>query len=509
MKATRFRTVMSVLSVCLLVGFITPGLSNQAQAESVLKFGMIEDIISFDPIIPSDNASIWTQLLIFDQLVRTGVKADKVEPGLASSWSVSENGLEYTFHLRDAKFSNGQSVTADDVVFSLQRAAGEASRWASFFKPIQKVEAIDPQTVKIFLKEPFTPILSTLGLFSASIVPRNVVEKDEKSFANQPIGSGPFMLENWRKGEKIILTKNPNYWQPGKPYVDKVEFYIEPEDNTRMLKIQNGELDIAANVPFNMIQSLKKIKDIDVVIADVLRSDFILLNTTKKPYDDIRVRQALNYAVDKQQIIDTILFGMGKVAKSTLPIMKYYNHDIQTYDYNLEKAKALLKEAGYDKGFTATLLVVSGQPVANQTAVVVQDAYRKLGIDVKISLLEGGTHWETTKSGKYDMALSYCTSDTIDPDQIVGFTMLTPGRANSYHTQFKDERINELFVKGRALPDGPNREAIYKEIQKLHYNDAPFVFLFHTPAVYAIRSNVKDFVLCATSNYRLEDVKIK
>jgi len=504
-KSLRF---FSSVSLFLITFIVAVGFSNETKAGGTLKFGMIEDAISLDPIIPSDNESIWTQLLIFDQLVRTGVNGTEVEPGLAGKWSVSENGLEYTFNLRDAKFSNGQPVTAEDVVYSLNRAAGENSRWASFFKPIKNVVAVDAKTVKLILKEQFTPILSTLGLFSASIVPKSVVEAGEKNFANNPIGSGPFKLEKWGKGEKIVLVKNSYYWQPGKPHIDGVEFYIEPEDNTRMLKLQNGELDIAANVPFNMIKTFEKNKDIDIQVTNVLRSDFILMNTTKKPFNDIKVRHALNLAIDKEQIIQTILFGMGKIAKSSLPIMKYYNHDIVPYESNLEKAKKLLTEAGYPDGFSATLLVISGQPVANQTAVVVQDAYRKLGIDLKISVLEGGTHWETTKSGNYDMALSYCTSDTIDPDQIVGFTMLTPGRADSYHTRYSDPKINELFEKGRKVLDSPEREAIYKEIQSLHYQDAPFVFLYHIPAVYGVRSSIKEFIVCATANYRLEEVNI-
>ena len=505
----RLNLTISATIFILCVSLTLLGSSTKIHAGGTLKLAMMEDAISMDPIIPSDNASIWTQLLIFDQLVRTGVDGKSVEPGLAERWTISEDGTEYTFYLRTAKFSNGNNVTSEDVVFSMQRAGGEESRWASFFKPFKTVEAIDERTVKITLHKPFTPMLSTLGLFSASIVPKDVVEKEGKNFGNNPVGSGPFVLEKWSRGDKIILTKNPYYWQKGKPYVDRVELFIIPEDNSRMLKIQAGEVDVAASVPFNMIESLKKMKDIEIDVADVLRSDFVLMNTTKKPFDDVRVRQALNYAVDKEGIVKTILFGMGKVAISSLPIMKYYNHDIEPYPYDLEKAKQLLNEAGYPEGFSAGLIAMSGDPVAKQAAVVIQDSFRKIGVELKISTFEGGTHWETTKSGNYDLAISYCTSDTIDPDQIVGFTMLTPGRADSYHTRFKDERINELFKKGRITPDGPEREKMYKEIQERHFDGAPYIFLYHIPAVYAYRSHVKNFKVIPTANYRLEEVQLK
>jgi peptide/nickel transport system substrate-binding protein len=487
--------------------FLLIGISAQAHAGGVMRLAMIEDALSLDPIIPSDNASIWTVLLIFDQLVRTGVDGKTLEPGLAEKWDISEDGIEYTFYLRDAKFSTGEDVTANDVAYSLERAAGEESRWASFFKPIKKVEVVDKKTVKIILHKPFTPMLSNLALWSASIVSKSAVEKEGKNFANNPIGSGPFRLEKWSKGDKIVIAKNAYYWQKGKPYLDKVELLIVPEDNARMLKIQSGEVDVAASVPFNMIESLKRMKDMEIQVVDVLRSDFILMNTTKKPLDDVRVRRALNCAADKEGIIKSILFGMGKVAKSTLPIMRHYNHDIEPYPYNIEMAKELLDKAGYPKGFSAELIVISGDPVAKQAAVIIQDSFRKIGIDLRISLLEGGTHWQTTKSGKYDLALSYCTSDTIDPDQIVGFTMITPGRADAYHTRFKDERVNELFEKARITPEGPEREQMYKEIQKRLHDAAPYIFLYHIPAVYAFRSNVKNFKVLPTSNYRLEEVQ--
>jgi len=503
------RSVLAV--ICLLPAFVIlfTGAVSPSHAGGTLRFGMYEDAISLDPIIPSDNASIHTILLIFDQLVRTGCSGESIEPGLAESWEISTDRLTYTFHLRTAHFSNGQPVTAQDVVFSLNRAAGKESRWASFYKPIKEMQAVDPQTVKLILKEPFTPIMANLAMWSASIVPRELVEKDPKAFANRPVGSGPFILKEWRKGEKLLMVKNPYYWQTGKPYVDSVDISIDPEDNTRMLKLRSGELDIAASVPFNMINTLEKAKNVDIVVSDVLRSDFILLNTTRKPFDDVRVRRALNLAVNKEQIIQTILFGMGKVAKSTLPIMRYYNHDIEPYTYNPAKAKELLAQAGFPDGFKSTMLVVSGEPAAGQAAVVIQDSLKQIGVDIQISMLEGGTHWETTKSGNYDMAMSYCTSDTLDPDQIIGFTMLTPGRADSYHTRFKNEEINQLFVQGRTTPDGPQREQIYKKLLALHYQDAPFIFLYHIPSVYAAQTNVHNFRICATSNYRLEDVMLQ
>lgn len=472
------------------------------------RMAISEDALTLDPIASSDNASIWTELLVFDQLVRPSADGTKLEPGLAEKWSVSPDGLEYTFTLRDAKFANGDAVTADDVVYSLQRAAGEKSDWARFFKPITKYTVVDAKTIKFGLDKPFTPMLNNLALFSASILPKKEVEAKGDEFFKQPYGSGPFSIKAWNKGQDIDLVRNPNYWQSGKPQVAEAEIQIINDDNARVLKLKAGELDAIVGIPFNQVSQLKQSPDLKVGVAPVFRIELVQLNTTKKPFDDQKVRQALNYAVNKEALVSGVLRGNGTVAVDSLPVMAYHNDALKPYPNDAAKAKALLAEAGYPDGFSTNLLVASGDVTARQVASALQSDLGKVGVKVDIQTIEGSSQYSTTKAGNFEMSLSYATSDTIDPDQLIGFTAINPERANAFHSQWKDERVNALYELERTTLDGPERAAQFQEMEQRVHDGAPFIFLYHRATPYASRKNVEGFQVLPTSNYRLEDVVV-
>lgn len=477
---------------------------------STLRLGIAADALTLDPIHTNDNPALWTELLIFDQLVRTGKDGKSMEAGLAEKWEISADGKAYTFHLRpNAKFSNGEPVTAEDVVFSLKRAASETSDWGRFFRPITGFNIIDEHTVKLTLDKPFTPMLSNLAMWSASILPRKALEAQGDAFFDKPIGSGPFVLGEWHRGEKMTLNKKPGYWNPQKPKVDSAVINIVADDNARALRLQAGELDAIVGVPFNQIDQLKRDPNLTVGLAEVLRTELIQLNTQVKPFDDPRVRQALNYAIDKNGLIKGVLRGNGTAAASPLPVMAYNNTDISAYPYDLEKAKALLAEAGLAGGFKTKLLVASGDATHRQVASVIQNSLKKVGVDVELQLIESSSQFSTTKAGNYEMSLSFTTSDTIDPDQLVGFTSVNPERADAMHTRWKDARVNELYELERGTADGQERGKQFKEIEARVHDGAPFIFLYHQKAPYAARKNVEGFEVLPTSNYRLEDVSVK
>jgi peptide/nickel transport system substrate-binding protein len=489
------------------VAAILCGLDGAAAAD--LRVAIAQDATTLDPIQSSDNPSIWTELLIFDQLVRPSPDGTKLTPGLAESWSVSKDGLEYRFTLRDgAKFADGSPVGAEDVVFSLKRAAGEGSDWARFFKPITRYDVVDAKTVVMHLDKPFTPILNNLALFSASIVPKAQVEAKGAEFFKAPFGSGPFSVVAWTRGEKIQLKKNPGYWQAGKPAVDGAVISIIADDNSRVLKLKAGEVDAIVGVPFNQVATLKRDPALNVGVAETFRSDLVQLNTTKKPLDDERVRKALNFAVDKDALIKGVLHGNGKPAAASLPIMVYHDPALAPYPHDPAKAKALLAEAKAEN-LKLSLLVAGGDVTARQVATAVQSDLKKVGVDLTIQSIEGSSLFATTKAGNYETALSATTSDTIDPDQLIGFTAVNPERANAYHTQWKSERLNELYVAERQTLDGPEREKQFREMSKIVHDGAPFIFLFHPGTAYASRKQVEGFKVLATSNYRLEDVVIR
>jgi peptide/nickel transport system substrate-binding protein len=496
------RTALATTAVAAILG----GLDAAAAAD--LRVAIQQDATTLDPIQSSDNPSIWTELLIFDQLVRPSADGTELTPALAEKWAVSADGLEYRFTLRDAKFADGTPVTADDVVFSLKRASGEGSDWARFFKPITRYDVVDAKTVVMHLDKPFTPILNNLALFSASIVPKAQVEAKGAEFFKAPFASGPFSVVSWTHGEKIVLKKNPSYWQAGKPAVDGAEISVIADDNARVLKLKAGEVDAIVGIPFNQVAALKRDPALTVGVAETFRVDLVQLNTTKKPLDDPRVRQALNYAVDKDGLIKGVLHGNGRPAASSLPIMVYHDPALTAYPHDPAKARALLAEAGVEDP-KLSLLVAGGDVTARQVATALQSDFKKVGVDLAIQSIEGSTEFATTKAGNYEAALSFATNDTIDPDQLIGFTAVNPERADAYHTRWKSERLNDLYVAERQTLDGPEREKQFREMAAIVHDGAPFVFLFHPGTPYASRRNVEGFKVLATSNYRLEDVVIR
>lgn len=497
------------LSLALMTTALT-GISFASVEAATLKVGLREDALTIDPIASSDNASIWAELQIYDQLVRPSKDGTKLEPGIAESWTVSPDGKEYSFKLRgDAKFSDGTPVTASDVEFSLKRAAGEKSEWGRFFRPITTYQVVDDHTIVMKLEKPFTPIINNLAMFSASILPAKLVEAKGDAFFEKPIGSGPFILDNWARGQKMELSKNPHYWEKGKPAIDGATLEIVPEDNSRVLKLKAGELDAIIGVPFNQAAALKKDDNIKVGLASVFRIDMVQINTTKKPFDDVRVRQAMNYAVDKEALVKGVFHGDAVAATTSIPVMAYHNEELKPYPVDLDKAKALLKEAGLEQGFKTSMLVTGGDVTSRQIGSAIQASLRQIGIEVELQTIEGSSQFSTTKSGNYELSLSYATSDTIDPDQLVGFTMVNPERANAFHTQWKDDRVNDLYAQERSTNEGEERGKMFKEIEARVHEGAPFIFLFMPKSAYAMRANVEGFEVLPTANYSLKDVVVK
>ncbi len=474
----------------------------------ILRFARTQDAVNLDPIMPLENLSIWTVLLIYDTLVRVAPDGNSYEPGLATDWTISPDGKSFVFNLRkDVKFHNGMPVTAEDVKFSLDRARGKDSNWNWLYTSIASVEITGENQVTIKTNEPYAPMLSNLALFAASIVPEKVVlEKGKDYLANNPIGSGPFVFEQWLRGQKMTFKKNPDYWQKGKPYLDGIEFTQEPEDTTRLLKLSADEIDVASDVPYSSIESLKSSSNVNVQLDPLAGINLIHINTTKEPFTDPKIRQAMNYAVDRNAIIQTVLLGNGRPATSYLPRVLYYDDKLPAYEYDIAKAKQLMAESTRPNGFKTTLTINSGNEIYRQLAIIIKQELAEIGIDAEIAQLEPGTKEENLNAMKYEIAAGYVTSDVIDPDELTTYEVVSDGGMHSFFTGYKNPQVDELAVKARGELDEAKRKEMYAEIQKIVKDDAPFIFLFEQPSSYATSTNVKGFKVMTTGNYRLEDV---
>ncbi|WP_102961400.1 ABC transporter substrate-binding protein [Mangrovicella endophytica] len=501
MTRTRARLLAATLLSALTLG------TSIAEAAGVLTIGRREDSTTFDPIATAQNVDNWVYSNVFDVLVRVDKTGTKLEPGIAESWTISEDRLTYTFKLRDTTFSDGSPLTAEDAAFSLLRIRDNpASLWASSYSIVDTAVASDPRTLVVKLKEPSTPFLASLALPNVSVLPKKIVEEKGEEFASAPIGSGAFSVKEWIRGDRVILEKNPNYWEADKVSLDGVEWISVPDDNTRMLNVQAGELDAAIFVPFSRVEQLKQDKNLKVSLDTSTREDALLINHEHGKLADKAVREALDMAIDKQAIVDAVTFGIGTVANSYVPkgALYYYADNLQR-PYDPEKAKAMLAEAGASD-LTLDYNVKAGDEVDEQIAVLVQQQLAKAGITANINKVDPASQWDMFVAGDYDISVGYWTNDVLDPDQKTTFVLGHDTNMN-YMTRYKSDKVKALVAEARVEADPAKREAMYVELQKTAKADVNWIDLYYSPYINVTRANIEGFYQNPLGRFWLEDVK--
>lgn len=485
---------------------MTTALVSVAEAQGVLSIGRREDSTTFDPIATAQNIDFWVFSNVFDVLVRVDKAGKELLPGLAESWEVSPDALTYTFHLRDAKFSDGTPVTAEDVAYSLTRIRdSELSLWSDSYKIIKDMQTPDAKTLVITLSGPSAPFLSTLAMPGASVVSKAALESmGEEAFAEKPVGSGAFMVEEWRRGDRVILKKNPNYWEAAKVSLDGVEWISIPDDNTRMLAVQAGELDAAIYVPFSRVADLKRDPALTVLVDPSTREDHLLLNQEHAPLNDVRVRQAIDFAIDKQAIVDTVTFGSGEVANSYIPKGALYHSDANgARGFDPDQAKALLAEAAVGP-ISLSYVVNAGNEVDEQIAVLLQQQLGAVGITLNLQKMDPSQTWDMLVNGEYDLSVMYWTNDILDPDQKTTFTLGHDVNQN-YMTRYQNDTVKKLVADARLEMDPVKRGALYAEIQKTAKADVHWVDLYYSPYISVTRKGVESFGQNPLGRFYLED----
>ncbi|AIC31678.1 ABC transporter substrate-binding protein [Rhizobium sophoriradicis] len=480
--------------------------ASYADAAGVLTIGRREDSTTFDPIKTAQNIDNWVFSNVYDVLIRVDKTGTKLESGLAESWTASDDGLTYTFKIRDTKFSDGSPLTAEDAAYSLLRIRDDpASLWSDSYKVIDTAVATDAHTLTIKLKNPSAPFLSTLALPNASVISKKGMESlGADAYGEKPIASGAFVIEEWRRGDRVILKKNPNFWQADRVKLDGVEWISVPDDNTRMLNVQAGELDAAIFVPFSRVEELKKDPNLNVAIDASTREDHLLINHAHGALATKEVRQALDLAIDKKAIVDTVTFGQGTVANSYIPkgALYYYADNLQR-PYDPAKAKELLAAAGASN-LTLNYLVRAGDEVDEQTAVLVQQQLQKAGITANLQKVDPSQEWDMLVAGDYDISVNYWTNDILDPDQKTTF-VLGHDSNNNYLTNYKNEAVKELVAKARLELDPKKREAMYVDLQKMSKDDVNWIDLYYSPYINVTRKNIENFYQNPLGRFFLED----
>lgn len=508
-----------LLSACTQTGTSagtspTPG-ASASPASKVLR--MARNAEPFSPFVPwqiDDNPALFISVNVYDTLLRTTKDGTNVEPGLATKWDSSADGLTWTFTLRDGlKFSDGSAMKASDVKASLDMArAGEKSAWKDVYKAIKEVAASDDKTVKITLSQPYAPLLSVLAMFSSAVLPADMAKAtDTKDYDNalawKTKGTGAYYSEGWKKGDPIVLKRNPNYWK-GTPALDEVRIEYVPDDNTRVLKLQGGETDVVDFVPFSQIAALSAQPNVKAQTFSIQQSAFIILNNSKPPLNDVKVRQALNYATDKEAIIKNVYFGQASVMNSPIPKGTFYDKSLPGYPYDLEKAKKLMSESSGAAGFKMDMQVRSGNTNFANTAVILKEAWAKIGVTVDIQTLDTAVVRTNYREGNFMSTPTAWTNDMNDPTEIVNYAMRGGASPFSYWTRYNNPDLNDKITKADLEQDAKKREAQYSEIQKIYLEAAPLAFIAYLGATAGWRSNVEGFFIDGLSYYRFEDVKI-
>jgi peptide/nickel transport system substrate-binding protein len=488
----------------------TASTTDKTSSSSKIVIARPADSRNLDPVTQSDNTDIWIINLMLDGLVKGSDDGTKIEPNLATKWDISSDGLTYTFHLIEGlKFSDGTPVTGDDWVFSLTRARDEKSSiWADNLKAISKIEA-DDKTVVITLSQPFVPLLATLAMFNTTLLPKAYFEKvGAAGFSQKPIGTGPFMLDVWVKGEYLNLKKNPYYRVNGLPKTDEIKFTVVPDDNTRMLQLESGAIAVSTFVPYSKMKELSNNPAYIVKNFQAAQVNYLTLNTSRKPLNDTKVRQALNYAIDKQGLINAVLNGYGTLSTSFVPSgVMYYDKNLTPYNQDFKKAKELLAEAGYPNGgIKLELLIRSGDAVSNQIGVILKDAFSKIGVDLTIKQMEDATVSSLQNSFDYDMMLTPWSSDMVDPSEVVDRVIVARSFLSNDAPGWKDNAAIQLAADAKMELDPAKREKMYTQLQELHAKESPMITLFNSGYPVIMNKNVTGFLQTPLGNYQFDNL---
>jgi len=493
-----------------------------------------------DPSHATDGESFYAASAIYDNLVQFKYGSTEIEPALATSWDISKDGLEYVFHLRKGvyfsktKFFKAKSeFTSADVVFSLKRqfdanhpynkTGGAFKYWSAMDMNniVKDVVAIDKYTVKIILKKKEAPFIANLAMEFSMILSNdyaNMLAKKNKknNIHKKPVGTGPFIFKKWVKDDKIIYTANKNYWN-GRPYVDKLIFKVITNNAVRAAELKSGSIHIMDFPNPAEVKDLAKNKNIKLVKQEGLNVGWLAFNNDRKPFNNLLVRRAIRHAINTKGIVKSVYEGLGKVATNPIPpTMWSYNTALKGYEYNPEKAKALLKEAGFENGFETNIWAMPVarpyNPNGRKVAEAMQADLAKVGIKVKIISYDWGTYLKKSSNGEHDMVLIGWTGDNGDPDNFLNVlfskhaAMTKPAQNRAF---WKNDEFTALVDEAKITTNVEKRTELYKEAQLVFEREAPIHPIAHSIVVEPMLKKVHGFKLDPVGKRRFKEVWIE
>lgn len=447
--------------------------------------GITEDLDSLDPHLAVSAGTEEVLFNIFEGLVKPDIEGNLI-PAVASDHTISEDAKVYTFTLREGvQFHNGQTVTAEDVKYSIDRCADTENEGplVSAFSIIESVNVLDEKTVEIRLTEPDTEFLAYL---TTAIIPKDYTDQ-----ATAPIGTGPFKFESRTVEQNFVMVKNENYWGE-KAHLDKVEYKVVPDSDMLVTNLKGGSIDMAMRLSATQAAELTEGFHIEVGTMNLVQA--LYLNNDVEPLNNEKVRQALSYAIDPDEIMMMIADGEGeRVGSSMYPgLTKYFHEDlVQYYNKDTEKAKELLKEAGYEDGFDLEITVCSTQQPHLATAQVIVEELKAIGINATIEAVE----WNTWLEDVYSKREYQATVVGFDASALTGRAMLERFTSDSSKnvSNFKSEEYDKTFAAAVAAVDEAEKISLYKECQEILTEHAVNVYIQDLASLIAIRDGYEGY----------------
>jgi len=479
----------------------------QPKYGGTLVAGMQTDPVGLDPHITNATSTrnmlenVYDTLVMFDSSLQ-------IVPALAESWEVSDDGLTWTFHLREGvTFHDGDPLQASDVVFSMNRIKDPAiaSPRADDFAVVADIQAPDERTVVMTLSEPFSPLLSKLAASLNVIVSEDVVA-EHGDLQEVVVGTGPFRFVEYVPQTRLVLERNPDFWGADAegnqlPYLDGITFQFYPDPTARTTAIQTGSVDFIEYVPSADVEVLRADPDVEVVGGLSANFRSIYFNVERPPFDDVNVRRAIAYAIDEQAIVDLALFGTGGVAATgtTIPASNFYGIEDSPYvGRDVEAARAALAASAYPDGFEFDLYVTSTYDFLRTPAEVIQANLAEIGITANIVAEDWSIYLPKALEGDF-AATILGESGQSDPDDFLFNVFYTDNGGNLGN--FSDPELDALLEQGRRVADQEERRAVYEQAQQRILELAPHVFLFHSSQFEALRSDVMGFEHFPNTSY--------
>ncbi len=427
-------------------------------------------------------------------------------PELAKSWTISDDGLVYTFNLVEGvTFHNGRPMVAEDVVYNFERLVDPetASTSAADLASMENVEAPDELTVVMTLKAPDASLLATLSSQSTIIIPREVVEENG-DLSQVAVGTGPFIFKEYAPNTRIVLEKNPNYWEDGLPYLDGMELIPISEDTSRTTAVVTGTVDFIEYAPLRDIEVLEQDPSLTLAGNENTNIRFIGVNLEREPFDNLQVRQAIAMVIDREAVLGPAVFGHGTATETLFPDNYWAALEHEPTPPDIEGAKALLAEAGYPDGFTTSITSWSAYSFLSNAAVVVQEQLKQIGIEAELNLVENATMIdEVYVTKEFDIAVTG-ESAYVDPNTLFQGNFGT-GESGNF-VSYSNEEVDALITRGIATTDQSERKEIYDQIQQILLEELPWVNLFIANQFEVMKDDVKGYTHIPTgSNIALRE----